>query len=323
MKSIENIAVLIASYKRLPELQHQIYTMVHQDCAPALILVAVKGFTEYHIDKFIRPKFAQFPNVKIKCVPNKNQLSNLLDCVRDEDLTGIDYFLKIDDDDFYPHDYVSTVRKWVNLAIEINGNFEGHGIQDAYSINRIDGNMVIFEYSHDSCWGGTLGFSPLILEKLFAVENNAIEILPAIIGSRLAIDQLIMRLVSVYGELHTIPLRYDYIYNNYSPSCWRDQKDYLGLTNNIHVSNSYTRQQDEEYFIALKVATLESFRMVGNRIASLHNSKLTGTCRPGKDGSLAINWDSGIIETYSFEGHFSFYERHGDKYSYINTQGTL
>lgn len=288
MNQVQNVAVLISSYKRLTELQHQIYSMVHQTHAPALILVVVKGFTEYHIKRFLIPKFEGFDNVRIKCESNKNQLCNLLDCVRGENFEKIDYFLKIDDDDFYPVDYIARTVEWLNAQETLPA---GHGIQAAHIIGRFnDREMLIYEGSHKSCWGGTLGFTPAILEKLIAVARYDQSVMPAVRGLKLAVDQLIMRLADYYGTFCIDRATSNYIYCNHNSSCWRNTENYLGLDDNI-IIESGGKQESKESFIAIKQdGAIYTMRVVDNVIENPVDSRIRGKCSFWKD-VMVVEWN--------------------------------
>lgn len=111
------LALCMASYKRPVDLQRQIFSMMNQSYDKDFfhLFVAVKGISEFHLNTFIIPQFQHFIDegrLTIRYFPNSNQLSNLLDCTRGLDMSEYELFLKIDDDDFYSRDYLSTINEF-------------------------------------------------------------------------------------------------------------------------------------------------------------------------------------------------------------------
>lgn len=297
-KPINRIAVLLTSYKRLIELEHQIYTMVHQTYAAAVIYVAVKGYAEHFVRRFLGIKFAEFKNVKIRVMPNRNQLSNLLDCIRGEDVSDIDYFLKIDDDDHYPNDYIAKVREWVNKGRLEGKNIHGHGIKQAFVQNRLGMHMNIFRYAHRSFWGGTLGFSPEVLDLIYGVEANRPDALEAVKGKKMAIDEMIMHLVNHQGELYAHEGREDYVYSSISPSCWRQRERYLGLPKNIFVSDPATRQTGQEFYVfVIHPGWTDTLYLNGENVLRINKPEIRGRFTLGGD-ALSITWQDGKAEQF-------------------------
>lgn len=114
-----NIALMISSFKRWNDLYKQISAMLAQTYK-ADIFVAVKGITEYQVNTCILPMFQSYVDsgrLTIRHFPNTNQITNLLDTIRDTEWEKYDLFFKIDDDDFYSSSYVE----------EIASIYENHG----------------------------------------------------------------------------------------------------------------------------------------------------------------------------------------------------
>lgn len=106
------IACLLPSYKRFKDLQRQIWCLMDQDTADFHLFVAVKGMAEADFQRLLLPQFSHFVEegrLTLRLFPNRNQLSNLPDCVRRLDVSGFDLFAKLDDDDVYALDYLSLV----------------------------------------------------------------------------------------------------------------------------------------------------------------------------------------------------------------------
>lgn len=131
------MALCLASYKRPEDLQRQIFSMMNQSYDNFHLFVAVKGIPEFFVNTFIIPQFQHFMDegrLTIRCFPNGNQLSNLLDTVRGMDTSGFDLFLKIDDDDFYCRDYLRTINEFCET------------IPEGHSCYYSDWNCVLYKH---------------------------------------------------------------------------------------------------------------------------------------------------------------------------------
>lgn len=307
MKEIGNIAVLLSSYKRFTDLQHQIYTMLNQDEPPQAIFVAVKGYSEYFINKFLKKKFEKFESVKIKCVPNKNQLSNLLDCIRDEDPDQFDYFLKIDDDDFYPNDYITNTRMLMKNALVNNPDIQGHGMKHVYGHLKKNANFHFFEYSHRSCFGGTLGFTRKVLDYLFKMERDRDQMKPITGDRQFAVDEMIMFFADYLGGFHTHRKREEFIYCRYNPSCWRDQKNYLGLGNCIFVGADKMQKAQEQFIYARHPEWRDTIRLCAGSFARVNEPEEKGTYLSRKN-ALLLKWKGHAAEVFVYhrDGYYSY-----------------
>lgn len=166
------IAVILSSYKRFNELQRQIWCMMDQDY-PHLyhLFVAVKGMSENTFRKHLYPQFEHFikeGKLTLRYFPNKNQLSNILDTVREIDVSAYDLFVKIDDDDIYKHNYLSTINSYhEHLPRGMGSYHSGYG-----SYLRNVGGFPHFVRDVYHSYGPTLVFPPEVLKSLFQYENN-------------------------------------------------------------------------------------------------------------------------------------------------------
>lgn len=109
------MALCLSSYRRPEDLQRQMFTMLNQSYENFHLFVAVKGIPEFFVNTFITPLFQNFIDagkLTIRCFPNGNQLTNLLDTVRGLDVSEYELFLKIDDDDFYGRDYLTIINEF-------------------------------------------------------------------------------------------------------------------------------------------------------------------------------------------------------------------
>lgn len=165
------IAVVLPSYKRLPDLQRQIWCMMDQSYTNMHLFVAVKGIPEGVWRKAVLPLFEHFikeGRLTMRLFSNKNQLSNILDAVRDVDVSSYDLFVKIDDDDFYGRDYCQAINDFHRMLpryFSSNYSGSGHYLSNREGFPVINGGF--FHY-----FGPTLAFGPEVLAKLFACERD-------------------------------------------------------------------------------------------------------------------------------------------------------
>lgn len=183
------MALCLSSYKRPEDLQRQIFSMMNQSYDNFHLFAAVKGIPEFFVNTFIIPQFRHFIDegrLTIRCFPNGNQLSNLLDTVRGIDTSGFDLFLKIDDDDFYCRDYLKTINEFCET------------IPEGHSCYYSDWNWVL--YKHDGIaspqkepfyvFGSSLVMSRDVMEQVWKSETE---------------PEIIRRIMEKYygGEGHT------------------------------------------------------------------------------------------------------------------------
>lgn len=165
------IAVCLSSYKRLTDLQRQIWCMMDQSYPNLHVFAAVKGIPEGTYLRTVLPLFEHFIHegrLTMRLFPNKNQLSNFLDTVRDLDVCDYDLFAKIDDDDLYGRDYFKSVNNFhLHLPPEFSSFYCGPG---EYLGTR--GGYPFSGNGFFSCFGPTLVFSRDVLEKLMICEKN-------------------------------------------------------------------------------------------------------------------------------------------------------
>lgn len=165
------IAVCLSSYKRLTDLQRQIWCMMDQSYPNLHVFAAVKGIPEGTYRRTVLPLFEHFIHegrLTMRLFPNKNQLSNFLDTVRDLDVSDYDLFAKVDDDDLYGRDYFKSINNFhLHLPSEFSSFYCGPGeYLGARGGYPFSGNGFF------SCFGPTLVFSRDVLEKLMICEKN-------------------------------------------------------------------------------------------------------------------------------------------------------
>jgi len=176
------MALCLASYRRPEDLQRQIYTMMNQSYDKDFfhLFVAVKGVSEFYVNTFIIPQFRNFIDdgrLTIRCFPNSNQLTNLLDCTRDLDVSAYDLFLKIDDDDFYCRDYLSTINEFHSLIPQHYSSFFSDWSWVLYKPHGIAAPQLEPFY----VFGSSMTVTPQVWQRLHAAEAD-----PSIIRETLA-----------------------------------------------------------------------------------------------------------------------------------------
>lgn len=176
-------ALLLATYKRLCEGQLQIFKMLNQSYENFHLFVAVKGCSEYVFNKSWLPYFQKFIDegkLTLRRFPNKNQMSNLVDCVRGLNLRGYDYFCKIDDDDFYDVNYLKRCNEAANESSGKNLFWMDRSCR--LVVNRHD-NFYRFKKNTqwNSYWGPTLCATRFVWQEYMNLENGE-EDLPSYIG---------------------------------------------------------------------------------------------------------------------------------------------
>ena len=165
------IAVCLSSYKRLTDLQRQIWCMMDQSYPNLHVFAAVKGIPEGTYRRTVLPLFEHFIHegrLTMRLFPNKNQLSNFLDTIRDLNVSDYDLFAKIDDDDLYGRDYFKSVNKFhLHLPPEFSSFYCGPG-----EYLSVRGGYPFSGNGFFGCFGPTLVLSRDVLEKLIICETN-------------------------------------------------------------------------------------------------------------------------------------------------------
>lgn len=179
----KKLAICLTSYKRLQDLQRQLWSMMDQSYSNIHVFAAVKGISEGTYYKTVFPLFEHFieeGRLTMRLFSNKNQLSNFLDTVRGMDVSTYDLFLKIDDDDLYGRGYCRAIN---DFHLMLPSYFS------SYHVGPIDylTNKEGYPFVHSgflSIFGPTIVFSKEVLEKLFACERDPKQIGSIASGAR-------------------------------------------------------------------------------------------------------------------------------------------
>lgn len=145
--------------------------MMDQSYPNLHVFAAVKGIPEGTYRRTVLPLFEHFIHegrLTMRLFPNKNQLSNFLDTIRDLNVSDYDLFAKIDDDDLYGRDYFKSVNKFhLHLPPEFSSFYCGPG-----EYLSVRGGYPFSGNGFFGCFGPTLVLSRDVLEKLIICETN-------------------------------------------------------------------------------------------------------------------------------------------------------
>lgn len=168
------LAVLLPSYKRFEDCLRQIHSMLSQTYQ-ADIYVGIKGLSKYDVETIIKPIFSapiESGRLHIDYYPNSNQLTNIVDCIRNHPYQKYHLLVKIDDDDFYGPRYLESI---VNVHRQIP-----HGCSSFYSGKCLylkkSQNTPYFQKGFMSIFGRTLVITPQLFQTILNIENSPADI---------------------------------------------------------------------------------------------------------------------------------------------------
>lgn len=310
-----NIAVCLSSYKRLTDLQRQIWCMMDQSYPHLHVFAAVKGLSEGTFRKTVLPLFEHFMQegrLTLRLFPNKNQLSNMLDTVRDLDVSRYDLFAKVDDDDLYGRDYFKSVNDFhLHLPQEFSSYYCGTGeyltSRDGYPFA---GNGFF------GCFGPTMVFSRAVLEKLRKCEqepDRIPEISPRASHSGYGFteDNFMHRIMCETGNcnrscyVRDIPLPMHLVIRNNNASVMRGglvSGDFRGRNWRISANDEHSEQLIE----IRHPAWHDLVRIFGNR-AHRCEKKDEANVLSITDTEVTLKWDGWGTETFRKSRNGVFY----------------
>lgn len=299
MKSIKKIGILIPAYRRPVETRNAIFSALNQDYEDCKVFVALKGYSEDYAKMLFINEFCDFIDkgkLVIKICSNKCQISNTLDCIRDEDISDIDYFIKMDNDDVYLRNYVSNHVDFIRDEYEA-GNFpDGVGTHFAYDI-KIGKNLTWFrEQYRNQVYGNQLAFSPQVLEILFKVESGDFQPLKELQINKdnyrsLMDDNLVCDIARALGGFLERSMGEDCFYNDTLASCYRDSGNYLGnkrKNNNPSLEEGF-KMEEEKVLHVCHAYWDDYFIILGDRFSKTDGD--SGTVISHENGTLIVKWD--------------------------------
>lgn len=160
----------LSSFKRPILLSGQVLRLMNQDYPHFDLSVSVKGFDATVAgDTLLREwePFIKSGRLNVRFDENKDQFSNLMDGVRDVDLTRYDYVCKIDDDDWYTPDYLSSVNAFLNQS----GPVSMTSSRNAYLLVRQSGQTKMIR-NFTTLSGPSMCFSVELFKNALAIEAD-------------------------------------------------------------------------------------------------------------------------------------------------------
>lgn len=300
------IAACLSSYKRLTDLQRQIWCMMDQSYPNLHVFAAVKGIPEGTYRRAVLPLFEHFiqeGRLTMRLFPNKNQLSNFLDTVRDLDISGYDLFAKVDDDDLYGRDYFKSVNKFhLHLPPEFSSFYCGPGeYLNARGGYPLSGNGFF------SCFGPTLVFSRDVLEKLMICEeepDRISKISPNLhhAGYGFTEDNFMHRIMLDTGSsnrtryVQEMSLPMHLVIQASNASVMRGglvPGDFRGRNGNISIN----RANDEHLLEVRHPQWHDIVRVFGNRARRFERDDQADVLSV-TDGEITLKWDCWGVETF-------------------------
>lgn len=165
------MALCLSSYKRFEDLQRQIYSMMDQSYPHFHLFVAVKGLSEYIFMSILMPQFQGFIDegrLTLRYFPNKNQLSNFIDTVRNLDVSDYELFLKIDDDDFYSRDYLKNINEFHAAIPQHHSSY----YSDLSDVHYRHHGVSSLQQEYFSIFGASMVFSREVMRQLVICEET-------------------------------------------------------------------------------------------------------------------------------------------------------
>lgn len=163
--------LMCSSFKRPMLLSGQIFRLMNQTYQNFDISVSVKGVdpekSALTFEKEWKP-FIKKGRLFLRYDKNGRQLSNLLNTVRDIDISKYDYFCKIDDDDWYAPEYLENINYNLNKAKNVISFTYSNAAYRLYE--NID--TTVIAYNNSNLSGPTMCFSRDMLKLLLAFEKN-------------------------------------------------------------------------------------------------------------------------------------------------------
>lgn len=168
--SQKRILVMMSSYKRPLLLSGQIIRFANQTYKNFDISVSVKGVEEDWVRKTFMQEWGELIDENrlfVRFDKNRDQLSNLLDTVRDIDINKYDYFCKMDDDDWYAPVYLEEVNEWLNKEENLAVSYTPDT-----TVLRNSRDTAIMKLNNELLFGPTLCFSREVIRFVLEAEKD-------------------------------------------------------------------------------------------------------------------------------------------------------
>lgn len=167
--------LMLSSFKRPIFLSGQIYRLLNQNYPYFDISVSIKGSpNDYGFSSTFSREFEQFEKtgkVFVRFDHNRGQFANLLDTIRHINIDNYDYFCKIDDDDWYSHDYLFEVNRNLNKIPVDKQKISSSTYHNGYILTEnIDTTKL--NINQTPLTGPTLCFSREIMRIALRIEKE-------------------------------------------------------------------------------------------------------------------------------------------------------
>ena len=159
----------MSSFKRPIFISGQVFRFMNQTYQNFDISLSFKGVDESWSRLTFEKEWHQLRKdgrLFLRYDPNRRQLSNLLDTVRDMDLSKYDYFCKIDDDDWYAPEYLENINTELNKI----GPADITHTTNTYVLTE-DITKTYMNMNGSDMSGATMCFSRKIIEMALEIEQ--------------------------------------------------------------------------------------------------------------------------------------------------------
>ena len=166
--------VCISSFKRPIFVSGQVFRFMNQTYQNFDISLSFKGVEEPWSRLTFEKEWYRLRKdgrLFLKYDPNRRQLSNLLDTVRDMDLSKYDYFCKVDDDDWYAPEYLENINNELNYY----GPVDITHSTNTYILTE-DLKKTYMSTNGTDLSGPTMCFSRKIIEMALEIEQNPLKV---------------------------------------------------------------------------------------------------------------------------------------------------
>lgn len=163
------ILVFMPSFKRPVFLSGQILRIMRQTYDNFDFFVSVKGVSQDVIEETVMLEWHEYiksGRLHVRFDPNKKQLANMLDPIRDVDISKYDYFCKIDDDDWYSPTYLENIVDHLNTGEDIFLTGSPTYYEAKSSLKSVN-----FNYTNQGWGGGSMCYNKEVMKALFEIEK--------------------------------------------------------------------------------------------------------------------------------------------------------
>lgn len=304
-----SLAVLMTSYKRPKELLRQVLSMFNQTYTDFKMYVAVKGMTEPEFGMLVVPQLFRFINdgrLHIQYFPNKNQLSNLIDCVRFSDLREDSLCVKVDDDDIYHPRFLEHLVAFHScLPADVGSYYNGF----SWELKQRATYKSLSRYKSKWIYGNSVVFPADIITDLQNIEKN-----PSVTNERYSPragfreDAILIDICKDNGAVDRTKFFEmagwcsDVIVDRSESSSVTRESETWYITEEFRSVNNYigTDPGNYEYTVTLQTSANSSTSAVvfGSEIMMLDPIKRGNVVFHEPGHRIGVRWDDGVEDEY-------------------------